>query len=131
MRKYDILKFHISSENNYWPVLMSIQMSELMMSFPHIFFAHFIYRKRQKNLIFWYDNVNLTFVRVWHDHFTQINIHKDWSRSVSRKYRQFQNFITAIFDFHDFCTMDFVGTIFLFCEIMNILAQISSLRYWM
>ena len=30
-------------------------------------------------------------VRVWHHHLTQLNIHKDWSRSVFRKYGKFQN----------------------------------------
>ena len=37
------LKFHIFSENISWPVLMNIQMSELMMSSPHNFLIYIVY----------------------------------------------------------------------------------------
>ena len=40
-----------------------------------------------------------------HHHLTEMNIHKDWSRTVFRKYRKFQKFITSLFflsDFHNF-----------------------------
>ena len=36
-------------------------------------------------------------MRVRHHHFTHLNIHKDWSRSVFRKYGKFQKFITSLF----------------------------------
>ena len=45
------MKFHIFSENISWPVLMNIQMSELMMSSPHNF-LHISFTKMTKNLIF-------------------------------------------------------------------------------
>ena len=49
-------------------------------------------------------------VRVWH-----LNIHKDWSRSVFRKYGKFQNVLTSLFliRFSSFLC-HFVGKFFLF-----------------
>ena len=45
------MKFHIFSENISWPVLMNIQMSELMMSSPHNF-LYISFTENDKNLIF-------------------------------------------------------------------------------
>ena len=142
---------------------MNIQLSEVMMSYPHKFSTHFIYRKWQKfhfqvcdskcNLlstqnkwdmmfILTYFNKGVCFylyppppkkkkkkkkkkkskivkmswqiVRVWHHHLTQLNIHKDWSRSVFRKYGKFQNVLTSLFliRFSSFLC-HFVGKFFL------------------
>ena len=55
---YDILKFHIFSENTSWPVLMNIQMSELMMSSPHNFL--FISYTEMTNISYFsYENIKL------------------------------------------------------------------------
>ena len=55
---YDILKFHIFSKNTSWPVLMNIQMSELMMSFPHNF-LFISYTEMTKISYFSYENIKL------------------------------------------------------------------------
>ena len=55
---YDILKFHIFSENTSWPVLMNIQMSELMMSSPHNF-LFISYTGMTKISYFSYENIKL------------------------------------------------------------------------
>ena len=46
--RYDILKFLIFSENISGPVLMNIQMSELMMSSPHNFSIYIVYEILKK-----------------------------------------------------------------------------------
>ena len=55
---YDILKYHIFSENTSWPVLMNIQMSELTMSSPHNF-LFISYTEMTKISYFSYENIKL------------------------------------------------------------------------
>ena len=55
---YDILKFQIFSENTSWPVLMNIQMSELMMSSAHNF-LFISYTEMTKISYFSYENIKL------------------------------------------------------------------------
>ena len=67
--------FIFFSENTSWPVLMNIQMSELMMSSPHNCSIHFIYRN-DKNLIFqlWeYKTCIITTQSKWEIMFTLIH----------------------------------------------------------
>ena len=57
--RYGILKFPFFSVNISWPVLMNIQMSDLMMSFPHNSYT-FIYRNdNKKTFQLWDSNAYL------------------------------------------------------------------------
>ena len=89
------MKFHVFSENTSWPVLMNIQMSELMMSSPHNFLFDFIYRY-DKNLIFplWkYKTCLITTHNKWEIMFTMIYVDMGiWFYQYELKIKIFSKF---------------------------------------
>ena len=87
---YDILKFHVFSDTS-WPVLMNIQMSELMMSSPHNRFhimtkISYLLSKYKTCLITTHNNWEIMFTLIYFD----MGI---WFYQYELKIKKFRNFI--------------------------------------
>ena len=89
--------FHVFSENTSWPVLMNIQMSELMMSSPHNFSIDFhiqIWQKISYFPIWKYKTCLITTHNKWEIMFTLIYFDMGiWFYQYELKIKKFRNFI--------------------------------------
>ena len=88
--------FMFFSDNTSWPVLMNIQMSELMMSSPHNFLL-ISYTNMTKISYFRYENIKLALITThnkWEIMFTLIYFDMGiWFYQYVLKIKNFRNFI--------------------------------------